>query len=280
MGSELFSHVPVESVREFWDKRPCNIRHSAKPIGTREYFEEVEKRKYLVEPHIPRFAEFERWNGKKVLEIGCGIGTDTMNFARHGAQVTVVELSENSLEIARKRASIFNLQDRIKFYQGNAEELTRFLPVEKYALVYSFGVIHHSPHPERIFQEIRSYVADDTILKIMMYHRYSWKVLLILLKYGKGRFWKLDELIANYSEAQFGSPVTYVYTPAGIRNLLEKHGFHTTSIEITHIFPYRIPDYIEYRYVMEWYFGIMPSWVFHWLERNFGWHLCVTARSC
>ena len=65
-----------------------------------------------MEPHIPGFAEFEKWRGKKVLEIGCGIGTDTINFARHGAQVTSVDLSEKSLAVARKRTEVFGLQDR------------------------------------------------------------------------------------------------------------------------------------------------------------------------
>src|SRR2546422_214830 len=144
--SDSFQQIPITKVSDYWNSRPCNIRHSLKPLGTREYFDEVEARKYFVEPHIPRFAEFERWKGKKVLEIGCGIGTDTINFARHGAQVTVVELSEKSLEVARRRAEVFGLADRIQFYQGDAEQLPQILPPQRFDLVYSFGVIHHTPH--------------------------------------------------------------------------------------------------------------------------------------
>jgi len=272
-----FESVPIERVREFWDRRPCNIRHSPKPVGTREYFDEVEARKYFVEPHIPVFAEFPRWRGKRVLEIGCGIGTDTINFARHGALVTAVELSEKSLEIAKKRAEVYGLQDRIRFFWGDAENLTQFVPVEPYDLIYSFGVIHHTPRPERAVNQMRYYAQPGTTVKIMVYYRYSWKVLWILLTYGKGQFWRLAELIAQHSEAQTGCPVTYTYTRREARQLLESAGFKVREMWVDHIFPYRIPDYIQYRYVKTWYFRWLPKPVFRWLERNFGWHLCITA---
>src|SRR3954454_1569512 len=102
----------IADVRNYWDSRPCNIRHSQKPIGTRGYFDEVEARKYFVEPHIPGFAQFERWHGKRVLEIGCGLGTDAVNFVRAGADYTGVELSEVSLALARRRFEIFGLPGR------------------------------------------------------------------------------------------------------------------------------------------------------------------------
>ena len=134
----FFQTTPVQQVQDYWNNRPCNIRHSPQPVGTREYFDEVEARKHFVEPHIPTFAEFEHWNGKKVLEIGCGIGTAMINFARHGAQVTAVDLSDKSLELAKQRAEVYGLKNKITFYQANAEELTKHVPTEVYDLVYSF----------------------------------------------------------------------------------------------------------------------------------------------
>ena len=123
---QAFKDVSIDSVRDYWNARPCNIRHSTREVGERAYFDEVEARKYFVEPHIPGFADFERWRGKRVLEIGCGIGTDTMNFARAGARVTAIDLSDRSLEIAKKRAEVFGL-DNIEFHHGNAEALATAL---------------------------------------------------------------------------------------------------------------------------------------------------------
>jgi 2-polyprenyl-3-methyl-5-hydroxy-6-metoxy-1,4-benzoquinol methylase len=273
---QSFLQISVNTVRDYWNKRPCNIRHSTKPIGTKEYFDEVEARKYFVEPHIPVFAEFDRWKDKKVLEIGCGIGTDTITFARAGAQVTAVDVSDKSLEIARQRAEVYGLSDRVRFYSGNAEELSSFVPVESYDLVYSFGVIHHTPHPERVIDQVaRHFVKPGSTVKVMVYHRSSWKVLWILLTYGKGQFWRLDEHIARHAEAQTGCPIAYTYSKEGVRQLLSP--FKVTEVFAEHIFPYRISDYVQYRYVKNWYWRWMPQPLFRWFERHFGWHLCATA---
>ncbi len=201
-----FTDVQIARVKDYWNARPCNIRHSTQPIGTKEYFDEVEARKYLVEPHIPPFADFPRWQGKKVLEIGCGIGTDTINFARHGAQVTTVDLSEKSMEVARQRAAVFGLEDRIQFRAGNAEDLSTFVPVEPYDLIYSFGVIHHTPHPGAVIAQLKHYVKPGTTVKIMVYHRRSYKVAWIFATEGRGQVWKLREIVARNAEAQTGCP--------------------------------------------------------------------------
>ena len=247
----------IAEVRRYWDERPCNIRHSAKPVGSREYFDEVETRKYFVEPHIPGFAEFERWRGKRVLEVGCGIGTDSINFARAGAELTAVDLSSESLRIAQQRADVLGVADRIQFIQANAEELTAAVSGTGYDLIYSFGVVHHTPRPERALAEMRALAAPAGTLKVMVYHRFSWKVLWILLAEGRGTFWKLDELIAKYSEAQTGCPITYAYSRRQGRELVERSGFRVDELSIDHIFPYRVRDYVQYRYVQETYFRVV-----------------------
>lgn len=275
-ASNPFSNIELEKVQNYWNARPCNIRHSPSPVGTKQYFDEVEARKYCVEPHIPLFAEFEKWKGKKVLEIGCGIGTDTINFARAGAQVTAVDLSTESLALAKQRAEVFGF-DNITFYQANAEQLSDYVPVERYDLVYSFGVIHHTPHPEKVIEQIHMYMDKDSIFKIMVYYRTSWKVFWMQLKYGKKTGETLDELIARYSEAETGCPVTYSYTNDTVRDFLK--GFEIIDTKIDHIFPYSIPEYRNYQFKKVWYFRYLPQALFRWMEKHWGWYLCVTARK-
>jgi 2-polyprenyl-3-methyl-5-hydroxy-6-metoxy-1,4-benzoquinol methylase len=272
-----FQSVAITRVKEYWNNRPCNIRHSTAPIGSRQYFDEVEARKYFVESHIPAFADFERWRGKRVLEIGCGIGTDTVNFARYGALVSSVDLSEKSLELARQRVKVYGLETQVNFFLGNAEELNKVVPVDTYDLIYSFGVIHHTPRPERVVEELRRYARPGTTVKVMVYHRRSYKVAWIVLTEGQGRFWELDELVAKNSEAQTGCPVTYTYSRSEGRALLERYGFRVNEASVEHIFPYCIKEYVRYRYVKEPYFRWMPTRLFRELEKRVGWHLCLTA---
>lgn len=276
--SDTFRNVTINDVRDFWNQRPCNLRHSPEPVGTRAYFEQVRDRKYRVEPHIRAFAEFDRWNGKRVLEIGCGIGTDTISFAQAGAHVTAVDLSEASLDLTRQRAEVFGLNDRVTTLQANAEQLDQVLEPQTFDLIYSFGVIHHTPDPDAALTAIRKYAGPETALKLMVYYRYAWKVMAIVLSEGYGQFWKLDELVAHSSEAQSGCPVTYTYTRNSASDWLRRCGFQTTRMAVDHIFPYAIPQYKQYQYVKSWYFRMMPQPLFRALESTMGWHLCIDAQ--
>lgn len=263
----------LAAVRRYWDRRPCNLWHSREPVGTRAYFDQVEARKYLVEPHIPAFASFASWRGKRVLEVGCGIGTDTVSFVRAGADVTAVDLSRASLDLTRRRLAIYGLE--AKLIEGSAEDLA-FLPADHFDLIYSFGVIHHTPHPERAVAAMRRVLKPGGELRLMVYNRWSYKVLGICVRgLCRGRT-DFATLIAEASEAQHGCPVTYVYTDAEVRRLLA--GLTVLSIHDDPIFPYVVDDYVVHRHRKHWWFRVMPPRVYAALCARLGWHKLVVAR--
>jgi SAM-dependent methyltransferase len=251
----------IDEVRRFWDTRPCNIRHSRAEIGTRAYFDEVEKRKYFVEPHIPGFAEFEKWKGKRVLEIGCGLGTDAVNFARAGADYTGVDLSAASLDLARRRFAVYGL--RGTFHLGNADELPKAVPVQVFDLVYSFGVIHHSPEPSRVIRSLKMYLGPESEFRLMLYAKHSWKNIMIDAGFDQ-------------PEAQHGCPVAFTYTPEEVRELLKD--FEILDLHQDHVFPYVIEKYVRYEYERLPWFQAMPGEVFRALERALGWHTLIRCR--
>jgi len=226
---------------------------------------------------MPLFADYTTWAGKRVLEIGCGIGTEVVGYARAGAYVTAVDLSSESLVLTRKRVDVYGLRDRVRFYEANAERLSETLPVEPYDLICSYGVLHHTPHPEAALDQLRSYARPGTVVKLLMYYTWSWKVFKVVVTDGGFRFWDWRRIVARNSEAQTGCPVTYTYTKRELAKMMTDRGFRVTEVFVDHIFPYRIPDYVQYRYRKEWYFAWMPRSLFRLMERNFGWHLCITA---
>jgi len=270
-----FKKKDIADVEEYWNNRPCNIRHSDKPIGTKEYFDEVEKRKYFVEPHIPKFAEFGKWKNKNVLEIGCGIGTDSINFERVGAKLTITDLSMKSLEICQKRFNAYELD--VEFYCCDAESLSATVPPQIFDLIYSFGVIHHTPNPEKVFNEIKLFMNENSELRFMVYNKASIKILQMLNESGN-KFNDIDEMISMYSEAQSGCPITHSYTANSIRDMLDSLGYNVLSVEADHIFKYDIPNYVKYKYVTAEVWKNISHESFRELEKQFGWHLLVKAK--
>lgn len=267
--------MSIEQVCDFWNRRPCNIKHSSKPIGTREYFEEVRQRKYFVEPHIPTFADFAKWKGKRVLEIGCGIGTATFSFAEAGAYVTAIDLSETSLDVARMGAEALGLD--ICFKQGDAEHLDEILDSEeKFDLVYSFGVIHHSPSPRKIIEQITKFIAPSGELRIMLYSLVSYKAFQFMHEKDSWNMSKMRETIQYWAEAQSGCPVAYVYSFAEVEELLHPW-FKIDKIWKDHIFTWDIDEYKQGRFEKDSAWQKVSDEELHRLERELGWHTLVYA---
>jgi ubiquinone/menaquinone biosynthesis C-methylase UbiE len=135
------------------------------------YFEEISRKRFGGrEWHVPQVAAFDAFRGKDVLEVGCGIATDGLEFARNGARYSGVDLTPHSIEMAEERFRLFGLSARFKV--ANAEEWLPF-PDASFDHVYSFGVIHHSPAPEKIVKEIHRVLKPGGTFTVMLYNRTS-----------------------------------------------------------------------------------------------------------
>ena len=262
MTENLHCEKDIDVITTYWNDRPCNIKHSNKTFCSKEYFDEVETKKHFVEPHIIEFAEFNKWENKKVLEIGFGIGTAAVNFIRNGCEYYGIELSQKSYDITKKRLECYNLDGNL--YNVNAEDNLDFLGENTFDLVYSFGVIHHSPSPEKIIDNVYKLLKPNGKFKLMVYAENSWKKFLI------------DEEKEQY-EAQNGCPLAYTYTNSQVYQLLNK--FENININQDHIFPYKIDPYKEGKYIKEDWFNCMPESMFKILEKKLGWHLCITCNK-
>jgi hypothetical protein len=137
-------------------------------------------------------------------------------------------------------------------------------------------VIHHTPNPDRVLQELHRFCGANTEIRLMLYSKWSWKVLWILVRHGRGAVWRLGSLVRHNSEAETGCPVTYVYSSRDVRRLLR--GYCVLDIRKDHIFPYVISKYVRHEYQWVWYFRWMPKRWFRWLEQRAGWHMLIVAR--
>ena len=174
-----------ERVRDFWQQHPCGTKFSDAEMGSREFFERVEKHRYEKEWHIPTAANFAGTRGLKVLEIGCGMGTDGAQFARAGAVYTGIDLTEAAIDLARERFALSGLPG--DFRVSDAENLD--FPDESFDLVYSHGVLHHTPDIEAAVREIHRVLKPGGRAMVMLYHRgsYNYRVgIRVLRRAGAG----------------------------------------------------------------------------------------------
>lgn len=250
----------TDRIREYWNRQPCNIKHGSSPVGTPEFFQEVSERRYRVEPHIREFAGFHHWQGKRVLEVGCGIGSDAEEFAKHGAEYTGIDISDESLNVARQRFEVLDLTG--EFYNRSAgDDLS---DLGKFDLVYSYGVIHHFPDIDQTVQNIHEVLKPDGEFRFMVYAKNSWKYAMI----QKG----LDQF-----EAQAGCPYAQAYTHDDIYNLLSNDKWQIARLRQAHCFMYNVQEYKQGNYVREPWFESMTDEVRDAVQEYLGWHLLIKA---
>ncbi len=160
----------IAEVKGFWDSNPCQFDLS-REIDRKRYFEEISANRFnRREWHVPIVANFPAFHGKSVLEVGCGIATDGLEFARNGANYVGVDLTPHSIQLAKERFGIFGVPGR--FELANAEHALPF-PDETFDHVYSFGVIHHSPASDKIVRNIHRVLKKGGSFTVMLYNRSS-----------------------------------------------------------------------------------------------------------
>jgi ubiquinone/menaquinone biosynthesis C-methylase UbiE len=169
-----------DRVRAFWQANPCGTKFTDVEMGTPAFYERVEEHRYTKEWHIPLAADFESARGQRVLEIGCGLGTDGAQFAKAGAVYTGVDLTDAAIDLARKRFELFDLAG--EFRTADAENLD--FADNSFDLVYSHGVLHHTPDTARAVQEVHRVLRPNGRAIVMLYHRdsYNYRVNIRVLR--------------------------------------------------------------------------------------------------
>lgn len=159
-----------EQVRRYWSRTPCGSWDATAPEGTAEYYDQIEARRYELEPFIKRFAQFESTGGQTVLEIGVGLGTDHVQFARARADLHGIDLTERSVELVRKRLELEGLESQLQV--ADAERLP--FAEGSFDVVYSWGVLHHTPDTHQTVAEAIRVLRPGGRICVMLYARHAW----------------------------------------------------------------------------------------------------------
>jgi SAM-dependent methyltransferase len=169
-----------ERVRAFWQENPCGTKFADAPPGTRRFYELVEGHRYNKEWHIPEAAPVARAKDLAVLEVGCGLGTDGAQFAKAGARYTGIDLTDAAVELAKRRFELFDLPGT--FRVADAERLD--FPDSSFDLVYSHGVLHHTPDTAAAIREIHRVLRPGGKAVVMLYHRdsYNYRINISMLR--------------------------------------------------------------------------------------------------
>ncbi len=215
-------------VRDFWNAQSCDTQIAQSEKFSREYFEEIEAFRYFDQPFIHSFAQFPRYRGKRVLEVGFGAGTDFIQWLRSGAVVSGIDLTPEALENVQRRIAVYGLPSPEKILVGDAENLP--FADNNFDLGYSFGVLHHTPDMARALRELVRVVKPGGEIKVMLYNRHSICVLNSWVKCAllKGRPWKnLSWVAANFIE----SVGTKALTRGELATLLPSLGLRRIQVQ-------------------------------------------------
>lgn len=244
-------------IKRYWNEHIHDLELAKHPVGTKGFFEDLDEYRFDKLRYLPRVVNFDGYRGKKLLEVGCGIGIDLVRFARGGAVVTGVDLAETAIDLAKKNFELNGLSGDLRVGNGEALEFED----NTFDVVYAHGVLQYTADAQKMVDELRRVVKPGGEVITMVYNRNSW---LNLLSVTLG-------VALEHEDA----PVLKKYSLAEYRALLSKF----SRVEIV---PERFPvksrlhkgvKAIFFNTFFVPLFNLIPRS----LTRNTGWHLMAFA---
>ena len=249
----------IETIAQYWNGRIHDLEMTDRPVGTREFFDDLDDYRFDKLHYLPALVDFNGYRGRQLLEVGCGIGTDLVRFARGGAVVTGVDLSSTAIDLARQNFALHDVTARLEVANGEA------LPFadDSFDVVYGHGVIQYTADPATLLAECHRVLRPGGQAIFMVYNRISWLN-------GLSKLMKVD---LEHEDA----PVLRKFTIAEFRQLL-------TRFSNVRIVPERFP--VKSRLHKGWKgtaFNTFFVGTFNALPRAMvkplGWHLMAFARK-
>jgi SAM-dependent methyltransferase len=249
----------TREVRAYWNHRIHDLEMTAHPVGSREFFADLDAYRFDKLAYLPLVVDFGGFRGRRLLEIGCGIGTDLVRFARGGARVTGIDLSETAVRLASRNLELNGLRGSVLV--GDGVRLP--LPDESMDAVYAHGVLQYAPDPRRIVEEVYRVLTPGGTAIFMVYNRRSWLMALSrVMKVG-----------LEHEDA----PVLRLYSIAEFRDLIR--GFRRTAV-IPERFP--VKSRLHHGWKAAIYNGVFVG-AFNALPRRLvrplGWHLMAICEK-
>ena len=264
-------------VREHWEREVCGTRYGQSE-DVEEYFDEIYRSRYERTAYLREFACFDEARGRHVLEIGVGAGSDFRSWLENGARACGVDLTEAAIRLTAEHLKVAGLDTRrYELRQADAEKLP--FDDDTFDVVYSYGVLHHTPNTAAAFTEAHRVLKPGAELRAMIYHVPSWTGFLLWIRYGllAGRPF-ISQKQAVFESLE--SPGTKAYTLEEARELVRSAGFRRVSLEsrlCAGDFLNIVPSarYRGWPYRMAW--RLYPRWLVRLLGDRFGLNLLIRA---
>jgi len=160
----------IFKVSEYWNEHIHDLDIVTQPVGTQGFYNELDDYRFTKLQYLPKLVDFSAYEGKRLLEVGCGVGIDLVLFARGGAAVTGIDLSQTAIDLANQNFIQNGLTADLRVMNGEAME---FLD-DSFDMVYAHGVLQYTPDAQRMVTEIHRVLKPAGEAVLMVYNRYSW----------------------------------------------------------------------------------------------------------